>query len=145
LQFFPTAEESMDYYNQKRCVDGKGLVLPSQIVSLLLAMLYYDGSFIGFYLLLLLISSIWFFQRYVKYFERILTYFNGENQPGRRYILFVYYESLLSVVIFLSQSSSVIHGKIVKSKLCPPQMYAQGISASQMPLLDQAFSYYLQS
>lgn len=25
----------MDYYNQKRCVDGKGLVLPSQIVSLL--------------------------------------------------------------------------------------------------------------
>lgn len=34
LQFFPTAEESMDYYNQKRCIDGKGLVLPSQIVSL---------------------------------------------------------------------------------------------------------------
>ncbi|KAG5128458.1 hypothetical protein JHK82_029293 [Glycine max] len=31
LKFFPTAEESMDYYNQKRCVDGKGLVLPSQI------------------------------------------------------------------------------------------------------------------
>lgn len=24
-------------------------------------------------------------QRYVKYFERTLTYFNGENQPGRRY------------------------------------------------------------
>ncbi|CAN6450880.1 unnamed protein product [Victoria cruziana] len=56
LKFFPTAEESMSYYNQKRCVDGKGLVLPSQI-------------------------------RYVKYFERILTYFNGENQPGRRCIL----------------------------------------------------------
>lgn len=53
LKFFPTAEESIDYYNQKRCVDGKGLVLPSQI-------------------------------RYVKYFERTLTYFNGENQPGRR-------------------------------------------------------------
>jgi phosphatidylinositol-3,4,5-trisphosphate 3-phosphatase/dual-specificity protein phosphatase PTEN len=31
-QFFPTAEESINYYNQKRCVDGKGLVLPSQIV-----------------------------------------------------------------------------------------------------------------
>ncbi|CAK9169446.1 unnamed protein product [Ilex paraguariensis] len=56
LKFFPTAEESMDYYNQKRCFDGKGLVLPSQI-------------------------------RYVKYFERILTYFNGENQPGRRCML----------------------------------------------------------
>ncbi|XP_031480074.1 phosphatidylinositol 3,4,5-trisphosphate 3-phosphatase and protein-tyrosine-phosphatase PTEN2A-like [Nymphaea colorata] len=56
LKFFPTAEESISYYNQKRCVDGKGLVLPSQI-------------------------------RYVKYFERILTYFNGENQPGRRCIL----------------------------------------------------------
>eukprot|EP00262_Sarcandra_glabra_P000309 TRINITY_DN1036_c0_g1_i1.p1 TRINITY_DN1036_c0_g1~~TRINITY_DN1036_c0_g1_i1.p1 ORF type:complete len:609 (-),score=111.27 TRINITY_DN1036_c0_g1_i1:25-1851(-) len=56
LKFFPTAEESMDYYNQKRCLDGKGLVLPSQI-------------------------------RYVKYFERILTYFNGENQPGRRCML----------------------------------------------------------
>ncbi|MCE2055935.1 Phosphatidylinositol 3,4,5-trisphosphate 3-phosphatase and protein-tyrosine-phosphatase pten2a, partial [Datura stramonium] len=56
LKFFPTAEESMDYYNQKRCVDGKGLVLPSQI-------------------------------RYVKYFERVLTYFNGENQPGRRCML----------------------------------------------------------
>ncbi|CAK9862617.1 unnamed protein product [Sphagnum jensenii] len=31
LKFFPTAEESINYYNQKRCVDGKGLVLPSQI------------------------------------------------------------------------------------------------------------------
>ncbi|XWS62937.1 hypothetical protein CRYUN_Cryun06bG0053700 [Craigia yunnanensis] len=56
LKFFPTAEESIDYYNQKRCVDGKGLVLPSQI-------------------------------RYVKYFERSLTYFNGEIQPGRRCML----------------------------------------------------------
>ncbi|XP_010246580.1 PREDICTED: phosphatidylinositol 3,4,5-trisphosphate 3-phosphatase and protein-tyrosine-phosphatase PTEN2A-like [Nelumbo nucifera] len=56
LKFFPTAEESIDYYNQKRCLDGKGLVLPSQI-------------------------------RYVKYFERILTYSNGENQPGRRCML----------------------------------------------------------
>ncbi|CAN1192451.1 Phosphatidylinositol 3,4,5-trisphosphate 3-phosphatase and protein-tyrosine-phosphatase PTEN2A [Linum perenne] len=56
LKFFPTAEESIDYYNQKRCIDGKGLVLPSQI-------------------------------RYVKYFERILTYFNGENQPGRKCML----------------------------------------------------------
>ncbi|KAL3614241.1 Phosphatidylinositol 3,4,5-trisphosphate 3-phosphatase and protein-tyrosine-phosphatase pten2a [Castilleja foliolosa] len=56
LKFFPTAEESMDYYNQKRCIDGKGLILPSQI-------------------------------RYVKYFERILSYFNGENQPGRRCML----------------------------------------------------------
>ncbi|CAK9136456.1 unnamed protein product [Ilex paraguariensis] len=56
LKFFPTAEESIDYYNQKRCFDGKGLVLPSQI-------------------------------RYVKYFERVLTYFNGENQPGRRCML----------------------------------------------------------
>ncbi|XVF67531.1 hypothetical protein PTKIN_Ptkin10aG0128600 [Pterospermum kingtungense] len=56
LKFFPTAEESMDYYNQKRCVDGKGLVLPSQI-------------------------------RYVKYFERTLTYFNGESPTGRRCML----------------------------------------------------------
>ncbi|CAO2152455.1 unnamed protein product [Urochloa humidicola] len=53
LKFFPTAEESIEYCNQKRCVDGKGFILPSQI-------------------------------RYVKYFERILTYFNGENQPPRR-------------------------------------------------------------
>uniref|UniRef100_A0A7N0V7I4 C2 tensin-type domain-containing protein n=1 Tax=Kalanchoe fedtschenkoi TaxID=63787 RepID=A0A7N0V7I4_KALFE len=56
LKFFPTAEESIDYYNQKRCVDGKGLALPSQI-------------------------------RYVKYYERTLTYFNGEVQPGRRCML----------------------------------------------------------
>uniref|UniRef100_A0A2N9EUA0 Phosphatidylinositol-3,4,5-trisphosphate 3-phosphatase n=1 Tax=Fagus sylvatica TaxID=28930 RepID=A0A2N9EUA0_FAGSY len=56
LKFFPTAEESIDYYNQKRCFDGKGLVLPSQI-------------------------------RYVKYFERVLTYFNGENPTGRRCML----------------------------------------------------------
>ncbi|XP_076881102.1 phosphatidylinositol 3,4,5-trisphosphate 3-phosphatase and protein-tyrosine-phosphatase PTEN2A-like [Bidens hawaiensis] len=56
LKFFPTAEESISYYNQKRCVDGKGLVLPSQI-------------------------------RYVKYFERVLTYFNGEDQPGHRCML----------------------------------------------------------
>lgn len=33
LQFFPSAEEAIDYFNQKRCVDGKALVLPSQIVS----------------------------------------------------------------------------------------------------------------
>ncbi|KAI3695588.1 hypothetical protein L1987_78586 [Smallanthus sonchifolius] len=56
LKFFPTTEESIDYYNQKRCIDGKGLVLPSQI-------------------------------RYVKYFERALTHFNGEDQPGRRCML----------------------------------------------------------
>ncbi|PIN24673.1 Clathrin coat dissociation kinase GAK/PTEN/Auxilin [Handroanthus impetiginosus] len=31
LKFFPTAEECIDYYNQKRCVDAKGLILPSQI------------------------------------------------------------------------------------------------------------------
>ncbi|CAJ1929492.1 unnamed protein product [Sphenostylis stenocarpa] len=54
--FFPTAEEAIDYFNHKRCVDGKALVLPSQI-------------------------------RYVKYFERTLTQFNGEVQPGRRCIL----------------------------------------------------------
>ncbi|KAL3833308.1 hypothetical protein ACJIZ3_008044 [Penstemon smallii] len=56
LKFFPTAEECIDYYNQKRCVDAKGLILPSQI-------------------------------RYVKYFERILTQFNGETPPGRRCML----------------------------------------------------------
>ncbi|CAN1159758.1 Phosphatidylinositol 3,4,5-trisphosphate 3-phosphatase and protein-tyrosine-phosphatase PTEN2A, partial [Linum perenne] len=33
LKFFPTAEELINYYNQKRCTDVKGLVLPSQIVS----------------------------------------------------------------------------------------------------------------
>jgi hypothetical protein len=27
----------MEYYNQKRCFDGKGLVLPSQIVSVFLS------------------------------------------------------------------------------------------------------------
>ncbi|KAL5707054.1 hypothetical protein ACHQM5_025150 [Ranunculus cassubicifolius] len=31
IKFLSTAEESIDYYNQKRCLDGKGLVLPSQI------------------------------------------------------------------------------------------------------------------
>ncbi|KAH7566627.1 hypothetical protein JRO89_XS08G0204500 [Xanthoceras sorbifolium] len=29
LKFFPTADEAIDSYNQKRCVDGKALVLPS--------------------------------------------------------------------------------------------------------------------
>lgn len=33
LQLFATAEECIDHYNQKRCVDGKGLIKPSQIVS----------------------------------------------------------------------------------------------------------------
>ncbi|XP_020230432.1 phosphatidylinositol 3,4,5-trisphosphate 3-phosphatase and protein-tyrosine-phosphatase PTEN2A isoform X2 [Cajanus cajan] len=56
LKFFPTAEEAIDYFNHKRCVDGKALVLPSQI-------------------------------RYVKYFKRTLTRFNGEVQPGRRCML----------------------------------------------------------
>ncbi|KAK9053254.1 hypothetical protein SSX86_029887 [Deinandra increscens subsp. villosa] len=31
LKFFPTAHECIEYYNQRRCVDGKGLILPSQI------------------------------------------------------------------------------------------------------------------
>ncbi|KAL3378377.1 hypothetical protein AABB24_004344 [Solanum stoloniferum] len=31
LKFFPTAEECINYYNQKRCIDGKALILPSQI------------------------------------------------------------------------------------------------------------------
>ncbi|KAE9596683.1 hypothetical protein Lal_00007543 [Lupinus albus] len=31
LKFFPTAEEAIDYFNKKRCIDGKALVLPSQI------------------------------------------------------------------------------------------------------------------
>lgn len=31
LKFFPTAEESISYYNQKRCIDGKGIILPSQL------------------------------------------------------------------------------------------------------------------
>ncbi|GAB2282648.1 Phosphatidylinositol 3,4,5-trisphosphate 3-phosphatase and protein-tyrosine-phosphatase pten2a [Dionaea muscipula] len=57
LKFCPTAEESIDYFNQRRCIDGKGLILPSQIFSQL---------------------------RYVKYFERVLKDYNGENQPGRR-------------------------------------------------------------
>ncbi|CAN0918047.1 Phosphatidylinositol 3,4,5-trisphosphate 3-phosphatase and protein-tyrosine-phosphatase PTEN2A [Linum grandiflorum] len=56
LKFFPTADEAIDVFNQKRCVDGKALVLPSQI-------------------------------RYVKYFDRVLTYFNGEIQPGRKCML----------------------------------------------------------
>ena len=33
-QFFPTAEEAVNHYNQKRCVDSNGLVLPSHLVSL---------------------------------------------------------------------------------------------------------------
>ncbi|KAK8687782.1 hypothetical protein V6N13_086578 [Hibiscus sabdariffa] len=33
LKFFPNAKEAIDYFNQKRCIDGKALVLPSQIVS----------------------------------------------------------------------------------------------------------------
>ncbi|GFQ02821.1 phosphatidylinositol 3 4 5-trisphosphate 3-phosphatase and dual-specificity protein phosphatase pten [Phtheirospermum japonicum] len=56
LKFFPSAEECINYYNQQRCIDGKGLILPSQI-------------------------------RYVKYFERIMTQFNGETPPGRRCML----------------------------------------------------------
>ncbi|KAK6151203.1 hypothetical protein DH2020_016135 [Rehmannia glutinosa] len=56
LKFFPSAEECISYYNQQRCTDGKGLILPSQI-------------------------------RYVKYFERILTQFDGETPPGRRCML----------------------------------------------------------
>ncbi|KAF5207188.1 Phosphatidylinositol 3,4,5-trisphosphate 3-phosphatase and protein-tyrosine-phosphatase PTEN2A [Thalictrum thalictroides] len=56
LKFLPTAEESIDHYNQKRCLDGKGLVLPSQI-------------------------------RYVKYFESIITHFDGKIPPDRRCML----------------------------------------------------------
>ncbi|ONK62830.1 uncharacterized protein A4U43_C07F8570 [Asparagus officinalis] len=53
LKFFLSAEEAINHFNEKRCIDRKGIVIPSQI-------------------------------RYVKYFERILTYFNGEVQQSRR-------------------------------------------------------------
>jgi phosphatidylinositol-3,4,5-trisphosphate 3-phosphatase/dual-specificity protein phosphatase PTEN len=47
LKFFPTAEESVNHYNQKRSVDGKGLILPSQLVSvpsLWLVLNVHDGT-----------------------------------------------------------------------------------------------------
>ena len=54
-----------------------------------LSVLYYLSSVSLAGLSLVIIDFdpfLWMFvQRYVKYFERILTYFNGENQPGRRY------------------------------------------------------------
>ncbi|CAL9159282.1 unnamed protein product [Musa hybrid cultivar] len=56
LGFFATADESIDHFNKERCIDAKGLIIPSQI-------------------------------RYVRYFGCILTYFNGEVQPGRRCML----------------------------------------------------------
>ncbi|XP_048138594.1 uncharacterized protein LOC125315997 [Rhodamnia argentea] len=55
--FFPTAEESIDYYNQNRC-------------------------------------------RYVKYFERVLTYFNGENQHGQSLNAILYSYNKRIVIIF---------------------------------------------
>ncbi|CAN1307534.1 Phosphatidylinositol 3,4,5-trisphosphate 3-phosphatase and protein-tyrosine-phosphatase PTEN2A [Linum perenne] len=36
---------------------------------------------------LMISSLLLYLKRYVKYFERILTYFNGENQPGRKCML----------------------------------------------------------
>ncbi|CAI0557393.1 unnamed protein product [Linum tenue] len=36
---------------------------------------------------LMISSLLLYLKRYVKYFERTLTYFNGENQPGRRCML----------------------------------------------------------
>ncbi|GFP84597.1 phosphatidylinositol 3 4 5-trisphosphate 3-phosphatase and dual-specificity protein phosphatase pten [Phtheirospermum japonicum] len=36
---------------------------------------------------LMISSLLLYLKRYVKYFERILAYFNGENQPGRRCML----------------------------------------------------------
>lgn len=48
LQFFPTAEESMKFYNQKRCVDSKGLHIPSQLVSSHSDLLLNPESFLPF-------------------------------------------------------------------------------------------------
>lgn len=62
---------SLHYYNQKICFNGKGLVLPSQIVSLSFLC---DNFLNPWYLIDLLPSFfifLYFFQRYVKYFERI--------------------------------------------------------------------------
>ncbi|XP_052620343.1 uncharacterized protein LOC111897225 isoform X4 [Lactuca sativa] len=82
LKFFPTAEASLSYYNQTRCVDG--LVLPSQI-------------------------------RYVKYFERVMTYFNGEDQPGRRCMLRGF---RLHRCSFFHQEASKNQGSIGYNGLC---------------------------
>ncbi|KAG1338307.1 Phosphatidylinositol 3,4,5-trisphosphate 3-phosphatase and protein-tyrosine-phosphatase PTEN2A [Cocos nucifera] len=92
LKFFPTAEESIEYYNQKRCMDGKGLVLPSQI-------------------------------RYVKYFERILTYFNGENQPGRRSIIMVLEDHFIDMTCSLFFPVSLYHFSIGRYGICTVSLY----------------------
>lgn len=116
LQFFPTAEESIDYYNQKRCVDGKGLVLPSQIVSLCLIGPNFFRELLIHVLIFLLV-----FQRYVKYFERILTYFNGENQPGRRYT---------SHMDFASTKKFNCSFVLTTVNTCCVQVHAKGFPAS---------------
>ncbi|KAK8702969.1 hypothetical protein V6N13_021303 [Hibiscus sabdariffa] len=79
------AEEAIDYFNQKRCIDGKALVLPSQIVShyiLWNVLVIYTDKFLASFLTGNLLPVLP--QRYVKYFERIVTCFHGENRPGRR-------------------------------------------------------------
>lgn len=58
----------------------------SDCQSLLMKLFYLQCH--SFYIIL----TFFFFgfpQRYVKYFERILTYFNGEIQPGRRYTTYL--------------------------------------------------------
>jgi hypothetical protein len=60
----------------------KGFILPSQIVS---GPHCYESWLYNFCLSIIL-NMLGKLQRYVKYFEHILTYFNGENQPPRRYL-----------------------------------------------------------
>lgn len=39
---------------------------------------------------------------YVKYFERVMTYFNGEDQPGRRCTLILYISLYFFIFYFLN-------------------------------------------
>jgi hypothetical protein len=119
MQFFPTTEDSINYYNQKRCVDGKGLVLPSQLVIFLSSTL--SGFVTNIHVISLYVWFVWscqqfsklwglwnlldgglvthpkgyaksnmgfvtfyLWQRYVKYFERVLRDFNGETPIGKK-------------------------------------------------------------
>lgn len=52
----------MDYYNQKRCIDGKGLVLPSQIVSSALQLFNFNYV------------ENWRFWSYYLHFNFLLSY-----------------------------------------------------------------------
>ncbi|GER37642.1 Phosphatidylinositol 3,5-trisphosphate 3-phosphatase anddual-specificity protein phosphatase PTEN [Striga asiatica] len=110
LKLFPTAEESIDYYNQKRCIDGKGLVLPSQIVNACLEDFGCTDVHTGLNLPLQYLTIM------VTLYLYVCSLFNKEASKNQRFVgeLFLLAQSFCQRIIYFDVTAVYSESLIIK-------------------------------